>query len=115
MNPQLGDTQKVPYAFTLVDADGNTVPGGQGRVVTVASSDTDSATIVPDASPTAGSLASGFVVGGKKLATGLTITATVTKEDGTTPDPALSVVDTIDIVAGAAVSALLSLGTPVAQ
>jgi hypothetical protein len=110
-NFQLGDTEKAPYTLTELDADSNPATPQDGDVITVVSSDTASATVVPDATPIAGSIASGFVVGGKKLQTGVTITATVTHTDGTS----LSVVDTIDIVGGKASSLSLGLGAPVAQ
>lgn len=111
MNPQLGDTEKVPYALTELDADSNPATPKSDDTITITSSDTDSATVVPDATPVAGSVASGFILGGKKLQTGVTITATVAHSDGTS----LTVTDTIDIVGGAASSLSLGLGAPVAQ
>ena len=110
-NFQLGDTEKAPYTLTELDADSNPANPQAGDVISVVSSDTASATIVPDATPSAGSIASGFVLGGKKVQVGVTITATVTHTDGTS----LSVVDTIDIVGGKASSLSLGLGAPVAQ
>jgi len=110
-NFQLGDTEKVSYALTELDADSNPATPAPGDTITVVSSDTASATVVPDATPAAGSVASGFILGGTKLQTGVTITATVTHTDGTT----LSVVDTIDIVGGKASSISLGLGAPVSQ
>lgn len=110
-NFQLGDTEKVPYALTELDADSNPAVPQATDVIAIASSDTDSATVVPDATPAAGSVASGFVVGGKKLQTGVTVTATVTHADGTS----LTITDTIDIVGGAASSLSLGLGAPVSQ
>ncbi len=110
-NFQLGDTEKAPYALTELDADSNPATANPADVISITSSDTASATIVPDATPAAGSVASGFVLGGSKLQTGVVITATVTHPDGT----ALTVADTIDIVGGAASSISLGLGAPVAQ
>jgi hypothetical protein len=110
-NFQLGDTEKVQYSLTELDADSNPASAQPGDVVTVVSADPASLTVVPDATPVAGSVASGFLVGGAKLATGLAVTATVTHADGTT----LSVVDLIDIVGGKASSLSLGLGAPVAQ
>jgi len=78
----------------------------------VFSSDTTSATIVPDSVPAAGSVASGFVVGGKKVQVGVSITAAITHADGSL---GLSVVDLIDIVGGTASSISLGFGAPVAQ
>jgi len=110
-NFQLGDTEKASYALTELDAASNPALPSPGDVISVTSSDTASATIVPDATPVAGSIASGFVVGGKKVQTGVVITASVTHSDGTS----LSVTDTIDVVGGVASSLSLGLGAPVAQ
>lgn len=111
MNFQLGDTEKVQYALTELDGASNPATAQPGDVVSVVSSDNDSASVVPDATPTAGSVGSGWILGGKKLAVGLTITATVTHADGTS----LSVADTLDIVGGKASSLSLGLGAPVSQ
>jgi hypothetical protein len=111
MNFPLGDTQKVPYSLTELDADTNPTAGDPSDTVTIVSADTDSATIVPDATPAPGTVASGFIVGGKKLQTGVAITATVTRKDGSV----LTATDLIDIVPGAASSISLGLGAPVSQ
>jgi hypothetical protein len=110
-NFQLGDTEKVPYALTELDADSNPATANPADVISITSSDTASATVVPDATPAAGSVASGFIFGGKKLQAGVQIVATVTHPDGTS----LSVTDLIDIVGGAASSISLGLGAPVSQ
>jgi hypothetical protein len=110
-NFQLGDTEQVPYALTELDGDSNPTTGKPGDVITVVSSDTASLTVVPDATPVAGSVASGQLLGGKKLQTGVTVTATITPVSGAP----LVVVDTIDIVGGAATSISLGLGAPVSQ
>ena len=110
-NPQLGDTQKVSYALTELDGASNPASAQAGDVVSVVSSAPASITVVPDATPVAGSVASGFLVGGKTLAVGVTVTASVTHVDGTS----LSVVDTIDVVGGVASSLSLGLGAPVSQ
>ncbi len=110
-NFQLGDTEKVSYALTELDADSNPATADPADVISIVSSDTASATVVPDATAAAGSVASGFIVGGKKVQTGVTITASVTHSDGSV----LSVVDTIDIVGGKASSISLGLGAPVSQ
>jgi hypothetical protein len=110
-NFQLGDTEKAPYALTELDADSNPATPAAGDVINITSSDVGSATVVPDATPSAGSIASGFVVGGKKLQTGVVISASVTHTDGTS----LSVSDTIDVVGGKASSLSLGLGAPVSQ
>lgn len=113
-NPALGDTEKMSYAVSELDADSNPATPQPGDVVQVVSSDTDSATIVPDATPQAGFIASGFIVGGRKVQQGVTITFTPLRADGQTPIGP-PVVDTIDVVGGAASSIAVSLGTPVAQ
>jgi hypothetical protein len=126
-NTQLGDTQKVSYKYGLNDADSNFVPLPAGATVSVTSGATASATVVPDATPTIHNPgqpndgqpdptadASGFILGGATLATGVSITFSCLAADGTTkivPD----VVDLIDIVPGAATTAAVSLGTPIAQ
>jgi len=110
-NFQLGDTEKVPYALTELDADSNPATPKSDDTITIVSSDTDSATVVPDETPVAGSVASGFIVGGKKVQAGVSITATVTHADGTS----LTVTDLIDVVGGAASSISLGLGAPVSQ
>jgi len=111
-NFQLGDTEKVAYTLTALDAQSNPATLAAGDSISITSSDTASATIVPDATPVAGSLASGFIVGGKKVAAGVVITASALKADGSLD---LTVTDTIDIVGGVASSLSLGLGAPVAQ
>ena len=112
-NFQLGDTEKVPYALTELDADSNPATPQAGDVITIVSSDTASITVVPDATPVAGSVASGFLVGGSKLQTGVQVTATVTHAaPGSTP---LTVTDLIDVVGGTASSISIGLGAPVSQ
>lgn len=111
-NFQLGDTEKVAYTVTALDGDSNPATLRPGDSVTVVSSDTDSATVVPDATPIDGSIGSGFVLGGKKLQVGVSITATFTPASGTAPAP---IVDLIDIVGGTATSISLGLGAPVSQ
>jgi hypothetical protein len=110
-NFQLGDTEKVPYALTELDADSNPTSGKPDDVISIVSDSTDSLSVVPDASPAAGSVASGFLVGGKVLKSGVNVTATVTHADGTS----LSVTDVIDVVGGVASSLSLGLGAPVSQ
>lgn len=111
MNFQLGDTQKVAFSITELDADGNPTSGAAGDSITVSSSDTDSITVVMDETPIAGSQASGFLVGGKKVQEGVVVTAVVTHADGTS----LSAADVIDVIAGAAASLSIGLGAPISQ
>lgn len=110
-NFQLGDTEQCTYALVELDADSNPATPDPADVITVVSSDTDSATIVPDPTPVTGSQASGLLVGGKKLQVGVTVTATVTHPDGTT----LQTSALVDIVGGVASSLSLGFGAPVAQ
>lgn len=111
-NYQLGDTEKAPFTLTELDGASNPATPQPGDVVSVVSADTDSATVVMDPTPVAGSVASGWVVGGKKLQTDVQITASVSHTDGS---PALTVTDLIDIVGGKASSISLGLGAPVSQ
>jgi hypothetical protein len=111
VNPQLGDSEKVTYTLTALDAARQPAGLSVGDTVSVTSSDTAMATVVPDTPPAVGALASGFIVGGQKLGT-VTITATASKVDGSVD---LTVVDLIDIVGGAATSLHLGLGSPVPQ
>jgi len=106
------DVQKIPYSVPETDADGNPTAPNPGDTCVVTASDTDMGTVVPDATPAAGTIASGFVIGGKKLGT-LTITATITKADGT-PGPG-PYTQALQITPGPATSGSLVLGTPVAQ
>src|ERR1019366_2751547 len=101
MNFQLGDTEKVAYALTELDVDSNPATPEAGDVITVASSDTASITVVPDATVASGSVASRFPVGGTKLQTGVQITASIAHADGT---PTLTVTDLVDVVGGKASS-----------
>lgn len=110
-NLQLQDVQKVPYAIQAVDADGNPAALAAGSTLAVASSDPTMATVVPDATPAAGSVASGFIVGQSKLGT-VQINVQETKADGTA---GLSGAVSIDIVSGPAAQLVIAPGTPVAQ
>jgi hypothetical protein len=118
-NFQLGDTEKVAYALTELDADSNPASAQPGDIITVVSSAPASISVVPDATPAAGSVASGFLVGGATLAIGVTITATVQHVSSingvTTPGASLTVTDLIDVVGGTASSISLGLGAPVSQ
>ena len=111
-NFQLQDNFKVPYSIIELDKDNNPT-GGSGDTCTVTSSAPSSVSVVPDTTPAAGSIASGFLVGGSTLGTGIVITATPSHADGTPVAPPSTVL--IDVVAGTAVSAGISLGTPIPQ
>lgn len=108
MNAQINPTQKIPYTVTEVDASGNTVTPKSGDACTLVSSDTASVTVAPDISQFAG----GFLKAGSKLQTGVTVTATITHADNSTPFVATT---QIDVVAGPAVGDAISLGTPIPQ
>jgi len=110
-NFQLGDSQKVQFSLTELDAAGNPAVPSPGDTVTVVSADVDSLTVVMDPAPIAGTVASGFLVAGKKLQVGVAVTATVTHTDGTT----ITATDLLDIVAGAPASLSFGLGAPIPQ
>lgn len=122
MDIQLQDSQKIPYAISEVDADGNIVPPGTGDSVALVSSDNASIQVVADstidtAKLPSGAVASnylqtGFIEGRSKLQNGVTVTATITKGTGTAPAPA---VDTFDVIAGPATTTSIAVGTPVSQ
>ena len=112
----LEDVQQVPYSIpSPLDADGNptTLPAGDSIVV---SSDTPAvATVVPDATPTPGNIASGFIVG--QSTEGLAnITFQAVGSDGVTPDATIGAfVQPVQVGAGPAATINVTLGTPVAQ
>jgi len=108
-NPQIGDSEKAP--FTLVELDAASFPtqGVPTDVISITSSNDASLSIQMDPTPAAGTVASGFVVGGTP-AVGVVITATVTHADGTVLGP---VTDTVDVVGGVANSLSFGLGAPI--
>ncbi len=115
MATPLGDNQKVSYAISAADAKLNPAQLAAGDTVSVTSSDTDSVTVVPDITPVAGSLASGFLVAGAKLQAGVVITASALLADGT-PDATVSkAVATIDVIGGVATNLSITLGSPIFQ
>lgn len=109
-NFQLGDSEQAPYTLVELDAASQPVQGISTDVITIVSSAPTSISVVPDTIPAAGSVASGFVVGGVP-ATSVQITATVTHADGTS----LTTTDLLDCVGGNANSLSFGLGAPVAQ
>ncbi len=111
-NFQLGDTEQVAYAITVLDGDSNPATLAPGTTVTVVSSNTAALSVEPDTTPAAGSVASGLLVGGTKLATGVSVTATVTLPGVSAPFVA---VDLIDVVGGTANSISIGLSAPVSQ
>lgn len=110
-NFQLQDVQQVPYMLAALDADGNPASLAVGASVLVSSSDATIAKVVPDATPVAGAIASGVIVGQAKLGT-VQINAAVTNADQSAgPTGAVS----IDVVSGPAASISIALGTAGAQ
>ena len=110
-NFQLQDAQKVSYAVAVTDVDNNPTTLQPGDVVTAISSMPASLAVVPDATPVAGSVASGFLVASSTLALGVTFTVT----PATTGAAAIVATDLIDVVAGADTGVTITLGTPVSQ
>jgi hypothetical protein len=111
-NFQLGDTEKASYALTALDGDSNPAVLASGDVVSVTSSDPTSLTVVADATPVAGSLASGFILGSTQLQNGVQVTASIKKADGSLE---LSTMSLVDVVGGQATSLTLGFGAPVLQ
>jgi hypothetical protein len=111
-NFQLADNQKVPFTVTAVASNGFPGQLTAGDTLSVVSSDPTSVAVVLDTVPAAGSLASGFLVAGKNLQVGVSITASALKADGSVD---LTVVTLVDVVAGVAVALALNLGAPVLQ
>lgn len=109
-NFQLGDTQQVPYQIFGKDADGSPAVPAPGDTVNVSTSDTAMATVVKDATPAPGSLASGVIVGGTKEGT-VNIIVQYQPQGGSL----ITLTDAIDIVGGPVSTVAISLGTPVAQ
>lgn len=112
MNPQLGDSEKIPFSVIEKDAKGVVIQGLPTDVITVVSDSPDSASIAVDATPAPGTVASGFIVGGSVVKPGVNVTFQVAHADGSTLP---AVVDTIDVVGGDAASIAVTLGAPVAQ
>lgn len=112
-NTQLQDNFKIAFKVFEFDADNNPASPTSGDTCTVTSSDTASVSVVQDSTPTdPNAVATGFLVGGAKLGTGITISAPVVHADGT---PQSNPTLLIDVVAGEAVSAGITLDTPVPQ
>ena len=120
-NFQLGDNQKVSYQ--VMGLDSNSAPASKlpaGDLLAVVSSDLASMTVVPDATPVAGSLGSGFIFGGSKLQTGVILTASANKADGSDDTAVAHAVQLFDIISGPgsggiAASLNFVFGTPVLQ
>jgi hypothetical protein len=113
-NVPLPDNFKVSYQVPGLDSDGApTGMLGTGSTLTVVSSAPDSVSVAQDATSTApGMVATGFLVGGKAVQTGVVITFTLTLADGSKSSQTVSV----DDIAGAASSlGPIVLGTPIPQ
>jgi hypothetical protein len=113
-NTQIGDTEKAPYALTLLDGDSNPAQLDPSDTLSIVSADTASLSVVPDAVPAAGMVASGFLVGGSKLQTGVVVTIKIVPGPSSLTKP-LTTTDVIDVVGGPAASLAFTVGTPVAQ
>ena len=113
-NPIITDSQKAPYTVTGLDAGKQPASLQPGDTITVVSSAPASAVVTPDATPAAGTLASGFIVGGVP-AVGVVITATFTPGSGPTAGVAQVSTDTVDIDGGEAATITFGLGAPVSQ
>lgn len=116
-NTQLGTTQKMPYFVAALDNNGNAAPLAPGDTVDVTSSDTSSATIVPDSVPAVGFVASGMVFGQSNAQVGVVITATANKADGSVDIATAGIIDVVSEVPppSTATSMNLTFGTPVEQ
>jgi hypothetical protein len=110
-NFPLGDTQQVSFAVSSLDADKNPAVAQPGDIITVVSSAPASIIVVLDATPAAGSVVSGTLLGTAILATGVAITATVAHVDGTSATGT----DILDVVGGEGETLAFALGTPVQQ
>lgn len=111
----LQDNQKVPYQVIGVDAAGQ--PGASlpaGATIAVTSADSTVATVVPDATPAPGTLASGFIVPATplKLNTPVQINVAITNSDGSAGATGST---QVSIVPGAEATVQVNLGTPVNQ
>ena len=108
------DNQKVPYQIIGDDAAG--FPGAQlpaGASLAVSSSDPTIASVVPDAAPAPGTIASGYVVAATPAKLGqVQISAAVTNADGSA-GPTGSV--SVNVSAGSLSTIVMNLGTPVSQ
>ena len=107
-NLKLASNQKVPFVVNHVDGSQLKV----GNSIRVSSPDPTGATVVPDPAPLVG-LATGFVVGGTNLQTGLNIVADEIDSTGAVVDSTSIAIDIV--AAGAATNLVLTLGTPVPQ
>ena len=106
----LNTSQKASYMVTELPV-GATIDPTDTTSVT---SDNGAVEVVVDATPAAGSVASGFVFG-RSVASGVSITATLTHADGSIQP--LTVVKTVDVIAAPnpATGLDLTFGAPEAQ
>jgi hypothetical protein len=110
-NFPITDTQKSAYSVTEVDSNGNSVASLSGDVTTVVSGNSPTITIVPDATPASGSIASGFIVANNGPASNVAVTATRTHTDGTS----ITVTMFVDISTGPANTLVLTFAAPVTK
>jgi hypothetical protein len=111
-NFKLLSSQKVPYTVTANDGNGNAAALKAGDTLVIVSSDTTLATVVPDATPTAGFIASGFIVPVGPAGT-VQITASALNADGSVDIKATD--PFIDISLPLPVATALTLDLGVAQ
>lgn len=106
-NFQLLNSQKVPYTVTGQDANGNSAQLKAGDTLQIQSSNPALATIVSDATPQAGFLASGFVVAVNGATGTVQVTVAAFNADGTVDIKASD--PFIDIIAPPVVATALTL------
>lgn len=114
-NTLLNANQKMPY-FVTETLKGNPVPPSPGDSVSFSVSTAD-VSLVPDAVPVPGAVASGFVVGNPASpgAFGVAITETITLAGGTVLPSVTNLVDVMAVVQPTADGSVFAFGAPVAQ
>ena len=115
-NVQLATNQKMSYAVFETDVNGNVVAPGKGDSVSITASTAD-VSLVPDATPVPGAVASGFIVANPASAgvVGVAIAEQVTLANGTVLPAVTNLVDVIAAAALPAVASTFVFGAPVAQ
>lgn len=108
----LTDNQQVTYGLSAEDAKLNPAQLAAGATLAVTSADPASVAVVPDATPAAGTVASGLLVAGAKLTASVQISAAVTNADGSAGPTGTQA---IAVVADAASTIAFTLGTATAQ
>lgn len=96
--------RSIPYAVRASSVE-------PGSTVTVVASDAESVAVVPSEPPLPGMVASGFLVGGAKLQTGVRLHAKIANPDGTETHAAMRSID----VSGGEISITLGTEGPAAE